>query len=158
MLSIFIKPFSTRSQAHSTQTICSRRVDRPFNGTQRFSRAVPTGHCTCDTWPEPIADVMTSAVGPGSIFSYRRSVYTALTYLCVQSAVAKSRVPVTLKACGIRCTAVTEAGPAASTLQLPPGDQSIRDVQDMPSTSCAICMAEHLQNPARIQVCGHCFW
>lgn len=36
--------------------------------------------------------------------------------------------------------------------------QRVLDVQDVPSTSCRICMADHLQHPARIQACGHQFW
>lgn len=36
--------------------------------------------------------------------------------------------------------------------------QALEDVQDVPSTSCRICMSDQLQHPARIQSCGHCFW
>ncbi len=36
--------------------------------------------------------------------------------------------------------------------------QASEDVQDVPSTSCRICMSDQLQHPARIQSCGHCFW
>ncbi|KAL3144753.1 hypothetical protein ABBQ38_001874 [Trebouxia sp. C0009 RCD-2024] len=35
--------------------------------------------------------------------------------------------------------------------------QPIVDVQDVPSTSCRICMSDHLQHPAKIQTCGHRF-
>lgn len=37
------------------------------------------------------------------------------------------------------------------------GAQQLPDVQDIPSSSCAICMSEQLQQPAKIQACGHCF-
>ena len=36
--------------------------------------------------------------------------------------------------------------------------QPVLDVQDIPSTSCRICMADDLQQPAKIQACGHQFW
>lgn len=35
--------------------------------------------------------------------------------------------------------------------------QALEDVQDVPSTSCRICMSDQLRHPARIQSCGHCF-
>ena len=51
--------------------------------------------------------------------------------------------------------ATNEADASASALAEP---QRVMDVQDVPSTSCPICMADHLQHPARIQACGHHFW
>lgn len=36
--------------------------------------------------------------------------------------------------------------------------QALEDVQDVPSTSCRICMSDHLQYPAKVQSCGHRFW
>ena len=53
------------------------------------------------------------------------------------------------------CVTTNEADASASALAEP---QRVMDVQDVPSTSCRICMVDHLQHPARVQACGHQFW
>ena len=53
----------------------------------------------------------------------------------------------------VRLSAMNEAQASPSA-----GIQPLPDVQDIPSSSCAICMSEQLQQPAKIRACGHCFW
>lgn len=101
-------------------------------------------------------------------------VHVAIVLLSVLPQIALSRPTQPLCLCNSCCQSITSAklqvrccsaalmAEASQALATTAADlqhqQGVRDVQDMPSTSCPICMSDHLQNATKIQVCGHCFW